>query len=656
MRSFIIRPFGVKNGIDFDRVENELIAPALAAAGFTGGTTAEFIAQGNIRIDMFEQLLVADLVVADISIHNANAFYELGIRHAFREKRTFLIRSRADQVPFDLKTDRYTPYDAENPADSLEDLIAALKATWDSQEQDSPVFQLLPGLEPSDPSKFLETPLDFYEELESIQSDKQLGSLQLLTVEIDGFSWEAMGLRPIAKAQRELRNWKGARVTWEAVRKYDDLDLEANTHLGTIYQRENELLKSDQALKRALQSRHCETAQRAEIYALMGRNAKTLWQQDWTSREPGIDTQRAALISPHLLNSLDMYNKGFVEDRNHVYSAINALAMLTIMLELIDRLPEDWEDGFESEADATFALQKYRDMRANIIAGTRLALESMDADLERLGETDIWTEISKADLLFLSSAKPNRVGRAYAAALAGAKDFDHDSVRQQVLLYQQLDIFSDNVNAALESIPAPVSQGQEKPEPAKILLFTGHRIDAKDRPTPRFPADSEAKARALIKQAVEEEIVKATGNLIGITGGASGGDILFHEVCKELGVPTEMYLALPESEYIKSSVADAGPKWVERFRLLANELPLHILSESKELPRWLRAKKDYNIWQRSNLWKLYNALALSDDDVTILGLWDGKAGDGSGGTADMISRAMERGATFFQLDAKTLVG
>ena len=63
----------------------------------------------------------ADLVIADISIHNANVFYELGIRHALRDKRTFLIKSKEDkakesesketEVPFDLKTDRYLAYD-----------------------------------------------------------------------------------------------------------------------------------------------------------------------------------------------------------------------------------------------------------------------------------------------------------------------------------------------------------------------------------------------------------------------------------------------------------------------------------------------------------------------------------------------------------------
>src|SRR5437764_857541 len=143
---FIVRPFGTKNGIDFDRVEKDLLRPAMEQAGLTGGTTGEFIQQGNIRTDMFEQLLIADLVIADISIHNANVFYELGIRHALRDKRTFLIKSRADEAVFDLQTDRYLSYERENPAVSLPQLIEGLRQTINAEKRDSPVFLLLPGM------------------------------------------------------------------------------------------------------------------------------------------------------------------------------------------------------------------------------------------------------------------------------------------------------------------------------------------------------------------------------------------------------------------------------------------------------------------------------------------------------------------------------
>jgi hypothetical protein len=159
----------------------------------------------------------------------------------------------------------------------------------------------------------------------------------------------------------------------------------------------------------------------------------------------------------------------------------------------------------------------------------------------------------------------------------------------------------------------------------------------------------------MILAAVSVEKEKAAGKLLGISGGASGGDILFHEVCRELDIPSRMYLVLPQTEYIKASVADGGPKWVERFKHLCEQKQPEILSDSAELPRWLRAKKDYSIWQRSNLWMLHNALAISKDNLTLIALWNGAVGDGPGGTEDMVQRAQDRGATFIHLDARKLI-
>jgi len=128
-RAFIIRPFGTKAGVNFDVVEEKLIQPALAQIGLAGSTTTEIIEQGNIRDDMFRLLVCADLVIADISIHNANVFYELGIRHALRPRHTFMIRSATThKYPFDLQTDRYLLYDSANPAGDNGAMVTELAA------------------------------------------------------------------------------------------------------------------------------------------------------------------------------------------------------------------------------------------------------------------------------------------------------------------------------------------------------------------------------------------------------------------------------------------------------------------------------------------------------------------------------------------------
>src|ERR1700679_1226978 len=57
---------------------------------------------GNINVPMYERLLNADLVVADVSTSNCNAFYELGVRHALRPFTTITIAEDKMVIPFDI--------------------------------------------------------------------------------------------------------------------------------------------------------------------------------------------------------------------------------------------------------------------------------------------------------------------------------------------------------------------------------------------------------------------------------------------------------------------------------------------------------------------------------------------------------------------------
>jgi hypothetical protein len=83
-----------------------------------------------------------DVVVCDVTIHNANVFYELGIRHALRKKRTVLIKGSptAEPTPFDNLTDRYVPYQIDNAAAALSALTGTSKAALDSERHRQPDF------------------------------------------------------------------------------------------------------------------------------------------------------------------------------------------------------------------------------------------------------------------------------------------------------------------------------------------------------------------------------------------------------------------------------------------------------------------------------------------------------------------------------------
>ena len=115
LHAFVAMPFGIKpdhagRTIDFDRVYADLIRPALEAAGFEAFRADEELRAGDIRTDMFQELLVADLVVADLTLDNPNVWYELGVRHALRARGVVLIQGPRPTQPFDIYTDRKLRY------------------------------------------------------------------------------------------------------------------------------------------------------------------------------------------------------------------------------------------------------------------------------------------------------------------------------------------------------------------------------------------------------------------------------------------------------------------------------------------------------------------------------------------------------------------
>src|SRR5918999_2944641 len=101
-RAFVAMPFGIKEDIDFNAVFRELIKPALEGAGFEVFRADEEMRAGNIRTDMFQELLLADLVVVDLSIDNPNVWYELGVRHGLRARGVIQLKCRRDYLPFDV--------------------------------------------------------------------------------------------------------------------------------------------------------------------------------------------------------------------------------------------------------------------------------------------------------------------------------------------------------------------------------------------------------------------------------------------------------------------------------------------------------------------------------------------------------------------------
>lgn len=104
-----------------------------------------------------------------------------------------------------------------------------------------------------------------------------------------------------------------------------------------------------------------------------------------------------------------------------------------------------------------------------------------DNKVTRDGEKfNIWKEISRADLSFLTANRPPQVGAAYRKVLANANPFQIGAARRNLLPFRELGILSANVEAALNEMNHAAS---DKPAAlaARVILFTGHMLDAPGR-------------------------------------------------------------------------------------------------------------------------------------------------------------------------------
>ena len=167
-------------------------------------------------------------------------------------------------------------------------------------------------------------------------------------------------------------------------------------------------------------------------------------------------------------------------------------------------------------------------------------------------------------------------------------------------------------------------------EPRYVFLFSGHMIDAPDRKEPRFPSKKEKAAAEAIRAALHS--MDAGPSDIGLCGGACGGDLLFAEACLDKKMHIELRIPFDEPTFLKKSVLFAPGNWAARFERVKKSPMTTLYVMPTELGP---TPEDKDPYERDNLWQLYTALSLGPEKVRFICLWDGKGGDGPGGTKHM---------------------
>lgn len=161
---FVVMGFGKKTDfetgrvLDLDKSYRNMIKPAVEAAGLKCIRADEIVHSGLIDEPMYEQLLNADVIVADLSTSNKNALYELGVRHALRPFTTVVIcEDGIKAFPFDISHVAVRQYHHLGEDIGFEEvmrfrgqLTEAIKEIMskDPRDKDSPVYTFLNGLTP----------------------------------------------------------------------------------------------------------------------------------------------------------------------------------------------------------------------------------------------------------------------------------------------------------------------------------------------------------------------------------------------------------------------------------------------------------------------------------------------------------------------------
>ncbi len=176
-----------------------------------------------------------------------------------------------------------------------------------------------------------------------------------------------------------------------------------------------------------------------------------------------------------------------------------------------------------------------------------------------------------------------------------------------------------------------------------VVCATGHVIDPPDRPVARFPATREASVRLRI-----ESLLRRWGVGLGYSGAAGGADIIFAETIHALGGETCLILPVDRETFCRWSVEGSGGEYVKRYRAALTNAAF--VSES---PFSRQDLQGGGLWDFGNRMILGNALRRASELETplkVLAVWDGKRGDGRGGTADMVALARQCGLTVHVID------
>jgi len=181
----------------------------------------------------------------------------------------------------------------------------------------------------------------------------------------------------------------------------------------------------------------------------------------------------------------------------------------------------------------------------------------------------------------------------------------------------------------------------------RVAVFTGHMIDRPGRTPPRFPPRLEGAVRGAIRDRLERSGVR-----IGYASAACGSDILFLEEILARGGEAHVVLPYDRDQFLADSVEIVpGSDWGERLRRVLERAEVTTASHQRLAVGGV--SYDYANMILHGLASL-RAEHL-DTELVALAVWDGRPGDGAGGTASTVARWRSQGLAVDVIDLREIV-
>lgn len=132
-KCFVVSPIG-GDGTEIrsnaDKLFKHIIKPVCENCGFDAERVDQLCDADSITQTIVDKLESAELVIADMTSHNPNVFYEMGYR-ARTKKPMIHLKKKGESLPFDVNTIRTLEYDLTD-LDSVEEVKDRLKKTIES--------------------------------------------------------------------------------------------------------------------------------------------------------------------------------------------------------------------------------------------------------------------------------------------------------------------------------------------------------------------------------------------------------------------------------------------------------------------------------------------------------------------------------------------